>query len=178
MGIDPSGRVIDVKGPKGQLKWTCPGAMKVSKDQSVLKVEPVAAGVSAEPKTKALWGLVRSRVEALVQGVTGGFARTLEIQGVGYKARQEGQKIVFALGASHPISFTVPSGVTVAVDAKQTQMIVSGCDKELVGQVASALRALKPPEPYKGKGIRYSGEHIIRKAGKAAAAAGAGGAKK
>jgi large subunit ribosomal protein L6 len=114
----------------------------------------------------------------MVQGVTQGFSRVLEIQGVGYKARSEGAQIVLTLGASHPIVYSVPAGVTVSIDPKQTTVTISGCDKELVGLVASSIRSKKPPEPYKGKGIRYSGEHIIRKAGKATAASGAGSAKK
>jgi len=111
----------------------------------------------------------------MAEGVAQGFSRQLEIQGVGFRARVEGRQLTLTLGSSHPISYSLPEGVTAAVDPKQTVVTLSGADKERLGLAASQIRSLRPPEPYKGKGIRYSGEIVARKAGKAAVAGGAGG---
>ncbi|MBI4064049.1 MAG: 50S ribosomal protein L6 [Elusimicrobia bacterium] len=174
-------RVVEIKGPKGTLKWVYPAGVKVSQagdgSNQAISVVPEAKIETLEGPQRALWGLTRSKIAGMVAGVAQGFTKTLEIQGVGYKARLEGHKLVLSLGNSHPINFEIPSGATITVDPKQTLLTIAGSDKELVGRVAGVLRALKPPEPYKGKGIRYAGEHIIRKAGKAAATAGTGAKK-
>ncbi|MBI4668447.1 MAG: 50S ribosomal protein L6 [Elusimicrobia bacterium] len=183
--INAEARLIGMKGPKGALEWKYPGGINVQKIQDAsgvrLRIEPQKlpqAAKEIDRRIKAAWGLARSRIEAMVHGVAQGFSKTLEIHGVGFKVKQEGRQLVFSLGSTHPIVYQMPAGINAGIDSKQTQLIISGCDKELVGSAASALHALKPPEPYQGKGVRYSGEYIIRKAGKTAAAAGAGATKK
>ncbi len=184
LSISAEDRQIEVKGAKGLLKWKYPAeiSLKESKGEQGARLdvslEAAHKGELIDKKSKALWGLAWSKINSMTQGVFKSFVLTLEIHGIGFKAQVEGQKIIFALGASHPIIYHVPVGVTVSVDPKQTILTISGCDRELTGQVASDIRALRPPEPYKGKGIRYAGEVIVRKAGKSAAVAGSGGAKK
>jgi large subunit ribosomal protein L6 len=155
------GSTVAVKGPKGELKRTLPDEMKVElKDGTVTVERPSDAG-----RHRALHGLTRSLVNNMVEGVTSGFAKQLEIVGVGYKAetRQGGVRLV--VGYSHPVEYEAPKGVTISVE-NPTLVKVEGIDKELVGQVAAELRMVRPPEPYKGKGIRYRGEQVRRKAGK------------
>ncbi|MBI2915651.1 MAG: 50S ribosomal protein L6 [Elusimicrobia bacterium] len=163
---------IEVKGPGGTLSRKVPQGIGISVDQGQIKVavqDPAVEGVSA------LHGLTRNLVAQMVQGVVQPWKKDLEIQGVGYRASKNGQILNLQLGFSHPIDFKVPEKVQFSVDAKQTFVSLQSPDKELLGIVAAQIRSLRPPEPYKGKGIRYHGEHILRKAGKAAGAVGAGG---
>ncbi len=161
-------REIKVTGPKGELKANVHPdiAVEVVENQVILKRH------SDEGKYRALHGLWRALVQNMVTGVTTGYSRKLELIGVGYRAEMKGKKLQLLLGFSHPILFAAPGGVTIEVPT-QTNITISGIDKALVGQVAAKIRSFRPPEPYKGKGVKYEGEHIRRKAGKAAAAGGA-----
>jgi large subunit ribosomal protein L6 len=170
------GSVLTVKGPKGELKRTLPVGLNVALASGTLSLQIGDGG------TSALQGCLHKLILNMVLGVTQGFKEGLQIEGVGYRAQAVGNKITFQLGFSKPYEYTIPSGVKVAIDPKQTLIDIEGNDKELVGRVAAQIRAIKKPEPYKGTGIRYKGEIIKKKAGKAAAgAAGAtagGGGKK
>lgn len=170
--------MLRVKGPLGELVWELPRGISAEQKDKAIRLSS-----SLPPREGAAnYGMARARLANLIEGVSAGFQKTIEIQGVGYKAAQQGDTLTLTLGFTHPVSFTAPKGVKLEVDKKATKITISGADKELVGQTAASLRALKPPEPYKGTGIRYSGERIHRKAGKTAAgaggAAGGGGAKK
>ncbi len=155
---------IVVKGPKGELKHRLHPRITVDiKDNQVTFARP-----SDRSPDRAAHGLMRSLVAGAVDGLTKGFEKTLEINGVGYRAQTEGQKVVLALGLSHPVVFEVPKGITVEM-AQKNQLVIRGADKRMVGHVASKIRSLKPPEPYKGKGIKYVDEHIRRKVGKTGA---------
>ena len=165
-GVDVTidGTHITVKGPKGTLEHDAPGTITVSREGDEL----IVTRPDDERENRALHGLTRSLVANMVTGVSEGFVRELEIVGVGYRATAAGpNKLDLALGFSHPVDFTAPDGVTFEVPSP-TRVIISGIDKELVGQTAANIRKIRKPEPYKGKGIRYAGERIIRKAGKAA----------
>jgi len=162
VSVDPS--AIAIKGPKGNLTVNVPGGVSVRTDAGNVLVE-VAGSTQRE---RSLHGLVRSLLANAVTGVTTGFTRELEIQGIGYKAAIEGRMIVLALGFSHPVRFPLPEGIDVSVE-KQVRLMIKGYDKQVVGQVAANLRALRPPDVYKGKGIRYVGEIVRRKVGKAGA---------
>lgn len=155
-------REISVKGPKGTLSWILPKGIGV-------KIEDNIATVIMKKKDKNLlkfYGLSRSLISNMVIGVTKGFDKKLEMSGVGYRARVDGRNLVLNVGFSHPVKITPPEGINVKVE--EGSIIVSGIDKQIVGDVASKIRAVRPPEPYKGKGIKYEGEIIRRKAGKAA----------
>ncbi|OGW46997.1 MAG: 50S ribosomal protein L6 [Nitrospirae bacterium RBG_13_41_22] len=154
---------VKVKGPKGELGWNYPDRIKVSVNGGIILVERLGDS-KAE---RALHGLTRSIISNMVTGVSQGYQKVLEIVGVGYKAQLLGNKLVFSLGYSHPIEIQLPEGIKVSVDAKQTQLTLVGIDKEQLGQVAASLKALRLPDAYKGKGIRYSGEKIKLKVGKA-----------
>jgi large subunit ribosomal protein L6 len=156
------GSKITVKGPKGELHRSLPGAMKVSmKDNEVIVERP-----SDENEHKALHGLTRTLVANMVEGVTAGFSKQLEIIGVGYKAEQRPYGLQLALGFSHPIEYRAPAGIKLSAP-QPTMVTIEGANKEMVGQVAAEIRGFRPPEPYKGKGIKYAGEQVRRKAGKA-----------
>jgi len=156
------GRVA-VKGPKGELAQVLSTDMKVEQSDGVLTVDrPTNRG-----EHRALHGLTRSLIANMVEGVTEGFEKRLEIQGVGYRAQLKGKNLELALGYSHPVSVEAPDGIEFEVP-QPTEVIVRGIDKQLVGQVAADIRKRRPPEPYKGKGIRYRGEHVARKVGKRA----------
>ena len=157
---------VDVQGPKGKMHVPVPRGISFEQKDGTL----VAKRASEEQR--ALHGLARALVANAVTGVTTGFKKDLDIVGVGYRAEVKGKNLVLALGYSHPIEFPIPEGIVVAVE-KQTHMSVSGADKNQVGQVAANLRALRPPDPYKQKGIRITGERLKKKAGKAGAKAGA-----
>lgn len=168
---------VEVQGPKGKVSTPVPRGVRFRQEGSALHVRPLNAPdgpVSKEvldrlSKTeKATWGLARALAANAVRGVTEGFSKDLEIVGVGYKAEAQGRKVIFSLGYSHPIEFPLPDGIEVSVE-KQTRLKVSGIDKRLVGQVAANMRALRPPDPYKQKGVRLAGEPLRKKAGKAAA---------
>jgi large subunit ribosomal protein L6 len=154
---------IAVKGPKGELRQTLSREMKVEQsDGAVTVARPTDRG-----EHRALHGLTRSLIANMVEGVTDGFERRLEIQGVGYRAALKGKKLELALGFSHPVAVEAPEGIEFEVP-QPTEIIVRGIDKQLVGQVAADIRKRRPPEPYKGKGIRYKGEQVLRKVGKRA----------
>jgi large subunit ribosomal protein L6 len=156
-------RTITVNGPGGTLSRPIPGQITVRRDESVLLVERP----DDERESRSLHGLTRSLVNNMVVGVTNGFTKELEIVGVGYRAEAQGPTTLrLALGYSHPVIVQAPDGVTFEVP-QATRIVVKGIDKEKVGQVAANIRSLRKPEPYKGKGVRYSGERILRKAGKA-----------
>jgi large subunit ribosomal protein L6 len=154
---------VSVKGPKGELEQQISRDMQIEKDDGTLSVQrPTDRG-----EHRALHGLTRSLVANMVEGVTDGFEKRLEIQGVGYRAQLRGRALELALGFSHPVSITAPEGIEFEVP-QPTEIVVRGIDKQLVGQVAADIRKRRPPEPYKGKGIRYQGEHVARKVGKRA----------
>lgn len=172
--------LVSVKGPKGQLQQRLHRLVRAEvKDAKVL----LSADLKADRTASAIYGMSRARVNNMVVGVSSGFVKTLDIVGLGFRAEVAGQKMTLSLGKSHPVLFTAPAGITLAVDPKKTQITVAGADKDLVGETAAKIRGLREPEPYKGTGIRYQGEHVRKKAGKTAAgagvgAAGAAGAKK
>jgi large subunit ribosomal protein L6 len=154
---------ITVTGPKGTLSRAVPGGIQIVQDDGVLRFERP----NDERKNRALHGLTRSLVNNMVVGVTDGFRKELEIVGVGYRAEAQGPDgLRLNLGYSHPVQVSAPEGITFEVP-QPTQVVVSGIDKEVVGQVAANIRSIRKPEPYKGKGVRYAGERIVRKAGKA-----------
>lgn len=155
------GQSISVKGVKGELSFTAPEHVSVSLADGKIAVAPRDDSKEA----RATWGMVRATVNNLVTGVTKGFERKLEINGVGYKAAVSGKNVQLSLGYSHDVVFPIPSGITIATP-KPTEITISGIDKRQVGQVAAEIRALRPPEPYKGKGIKYADEFIFRKEGK------------
>ena len=160
--VTVNGNTILVKGPKGELTRTLHRDMGIAVDGDVVKV----TRASDEDRHKALHGLSRTLVHNMVEGVTKGYQKQLEITGVGYKAEARPYGLQLALGFSHQIEYKAPKGVKLSAP-QPTQIVIDGADKELVGQVAAELRSLRPPEPYKGKGIKYVGEQIRRKAGKA-----------
>lgn len=151
---------VKIKGPKGELEYTIPRELKVTLAENKLAVLPI----SKSKKTPALWGTIRAIIANMIIGVTNGFEKKLEIEGIGFKAQEQGNNLIFNLGFSHQVIFKVPDGIKVGV--LKNSITVGGISKELVGQTAANIRALKKPEPYKGKGIRYAGEVIKRKAGK------------
>lgn len=153
--------IVHVEGPKGKLEWTLPKQIKAKLEDKHIKLER-DSDVRA---VKALHGLSRSLISNMVAGVSAGFVKDLEIQGVGFKAAVQGKVLNLNLGFSHPILFPIPEGIKITV-ADNTKIKIEGIDKQLVGQVAADIRAYYPPEPYKGKGVRYAGEQIIRKEGK------------
>ena len=156
-----SGQTVEVKGPKGTRSFTASDDVTLTIEGEAIKVTP--RGLSK--RARAQWGMSRSMIANLVTGVTTGFRKEMEIQGVGYRAAMQGKNLQLQLGFSHEVLFEVPDGVTVA-SPKQTEISVEGIDQQLVGQVAANIRAWKKPEPYKGKGIRYKGEFVFRKEGK------------
>jgi large subunit ribosomal protein L6 len=162
--VQPEGTALLVKGPKGTLRIELPRGISVEKQDGRL----VTARQNDEQS--ALHGLVRSLVANAVHGVTKGFEKHLDIVGIGYRAEVKGKTVVFTLGYSHPIEFPISEGISISVD-KLTHVVVSGTDKQQVGQVAAEIRGLRPPDPYKNKGVRYTGERLKKKVGKAAAAA-------
>jgi large subunit ribosomal protein L6 len=160
--VTQEGTTIRVKGPLGPLERTVHPEMKVEREDGTLRV----VRPTDEPRHRALHGLTRTLVNNMVTGVTTGFTKNLEISGVGYRAQLQGTKLVLALGFSHPVEVDPPPGIEFRVETP-TRLGVFGADKELVGQVAARIRSHRKPEPYKGKGIKYQGEQILRKAGKA-----------
>lgn len=155
---------VTVKGPNGTLSRVVPGEITVRQDGSTLLVERP----NDERQNRALHGLTRTLVANMVQGVTEGFKKELDIVGVGYRAEVKGKQVHFALGYSHPVIFDIPAGIEVQVD-KQTHVTVTGVDRQLVGQVAANIRSLRKPDPYQQKGVRYMGEVLKKKAGKTGA---------
>ncbi len=165
VNVDVKDNVATVKGPKGQLQRRLPAEMTVSIDDGIITVtRPSDAG-----KHRALHGLTRTLINNMVEGVTNGFSKSLEIRGVGYKAEPTAKGARLVVGYSHPVDFEAPDGVKISVDGAIVK--IEGIDKEKVGQVAAEIRDVRPPEPYKGKGIRYVGEQVRTKAGKTGAKA-------
>ncbi|SRR6266508_3208490 len=156
-----AGQTINVKGPKGALAFTLPDDIAAKLEEGAVKIDPR----NDSKQARALWGMSRSLVANLVAGVTKGFERRLEISGVGYRAAVQGKNLQLLLGYSHDISYPIPEGIAIATP-KPTEIVVTGIDKQKVGQVAAEIRSFRPPEPYKGKGIKYAGEYIFRKEGK------------
>ena len=155
------GQTVTVKGPKGQLSWTIVDEIELTNEAGVLSLKPRDDSTRA----KGMWGLSRTLVANMVHGVTQGYEETLELVGVGYRAAMKGQALSMQLGFSHEVDMPPPAGITFAVP-KQTEIKVAGIDKQLVGEVAARIRRIRPPEPYKGKGVRYMGEKVRRKEGK------------
>ena len=155
------GQTVTVKGPKGQLSWTVVDEIEVKQENGELTLTPR----DDSTRSRAMWGLSRTLVNNMVEGVTKGFEQTLELVGVGYRAAMKGQSLSMQLGFSHDVDIKPPQGIAFAVP-KQTEVKVSGIDKQLVGEMAARIRKIRPPEPYKGKGVRYAGEKVRRKEGK------------
>jgi large subunit ribosomal protein L6 len=155
------GQTVKVKGPKGQLQFVVHDDVEVKFDKGVITVAPR----TETNRARALYGTARARIANLVEGVTKGFEKKLEITGVGYRAAMQGKNLQLALGYSHDVVYPIPEGITIAVP-KPTEITVTGTDSQRVGQVAAEIRAYRPPEPYKGKGVKYVGEFIFRKEGK------------
>jgi large subunit ribosomal protein L6 len=171
--IESKNGLIEVTGPLGKIHQQIPKGITLKIDNNIATLSPE----SAEDETlRAMHGLARTLVQNAVIGVTTGFKKDLEIQGLGYRAQVAGDKLTLSLGFAYPIEFKLPAGIKATIDPKQTLVSISGVDAYLVGETAARIRRLKKPEPYKGSGIRYVGERIIRKAGKAAAGAVGGGA--
>ncbi|MHB2027107.1 MAG: 50S ribosomal protein L6 [Elusimicrobiota bacterium] len=171
--VDVSGSMVTAKGPKGEGRETLPSMVQAQIADGQIRL---TADIGLGPTVSALYGMARARVSNMIVGVSSGYSKTLEIVGIGFRAEVAGQKLTMSLGKSHPVIFDAPVGIAIAVDPKKTVITVSGTNKDLVGEVAAKIRELRRPEPYKGTGIRYQGEHIRRKAGKAASAGAAGGA--
>ena len=159
--VSLNGLAVTVKGPKGELSRTLPDGVTISQEGNTLQVNPV----NTSRRSRERHGLSRTLVANMVEGVSQGFTRKLEIVGVGYRASLQGKKLVVSAGYSHPVEMVPPEGVSFSVE-NNTTVFVSGADKEAVGNEAAKVRAIRPPEPYKGKGIKYEGEKILRKAGK------------
>ncbi|TYR35270.1 50S ribosomal protein L6 [Mesorhizobium microcysteis] len=155
------GQTVTAKGPKGELKFVVNDEVLVKLDNGEISVEPRDESKDARSK----WGMSRTQIENIVLGVKDGFERRLEITGVGYRAAMQGKNLQLALGFSHDVVYETPAGVTISVP-KPTEIVVNGVDKQVVGQVAAEIRKYRGPEPYKGKGVRYAGERIVRKEGK------------
>jgi len=162
VSIDIQGSLIKVKGPKGELSRTCNNQMELLHQEGLLKVNKKVD----TKKTNQLHGLTRSLVYNMVYGVSEGFFKKLEIKGVGYRSQMDGRSLILNVGYSHPVTIEPPKGVDIKVQGN-TEITVSGIDKEIVGQTAAKIRSVRKPEPYKGKGIRYKNEYVIRKVGKA-----------
>ncbi len=162
--VQVNGGIVAVQGPKGKVETLLPAGIRLEQKDGTL------TAVRDNDSQAAVHGLARALVNNAVEGVTKGWQRDLEIVGVGYRAEMKGKgMVVFSLGFSHPIEYPLPTGVTAAVDAKQTRITLDGIDRQKVGQVAAEMRSLRPPDPYKNKGVRYSGEKLKKKVGKTGA---------
>ena len=161
--IDIKGLLLKVEGPKGKLSFNLPTGVVLKVDAQEIKVEK-----AEDADSSALQGVIRTQVQNMVTGVSQGFTRELDIVGVGYRAATKGNVLSLTVGFSHPVDFKLPEGIQAKVE-NNTHVVLSGSDKMVIGMVADKIRGIRPPEPYQGKGIRYTNEHIIRKAGKAAA---------
>jgi large subunit ribosomal protein L6 len=156
-----SGQKVSMKGPKGELSFVASDDIAVSMDNGAVAVQPRDQSKVA----RSAWGMSRTMVSNLIEGVTKGFERKLEINGVGYRAAVQGKSLQLSLGYSHEVAYPIPAGITIATP-KPTEIVVSGIDKQQVGQVAAEIRQFRSPEPYKGKGVKYADEKIFRKEGK------------
>ena len=158
-----TGQTVKVKGPKGELSVTLPEDVKVEKDGNAVKVTPR----EDTQRARSMWGLSRTLIANQIKGVVDGYAETLEIHGVGFRAALKGKALTLQLGFSHEINYEIPAGIDIKLaGGRQDQVQISGIDKQKVGQVAAEIRGYRPPEPYQGKGVRYQGEFILRKEGK------------
>lgn len=155
------GQTVKVKGPKGALQFSAHEDVQVAVDQGAVAVTPR----HETKRARAMWGLTRAQIANLVAGVTQGFEKRLEISGVGYRAAVQGKNLQLTLGYSHEVNYPIPEGIQIATP-RPVEIIVTGIDRQKVGQVAAEIRAFRPPEPYKGKGVKYAGEFIFRKEGK------------
>jgi large subunit ribosomal protein L6 len=155
------GQTVKVKGPKGALQLDLHSDVLVKMEGAGIKVDPR----NQTKRARSLWGTSRTLVANLITGVTNGFERRLEITGVGYRAAVQGKNLQIALGYSHDVVYPIPQGITI-VTPRPTEVVITGMERQQVGQVAAEIRSMRPPEPYKGKGVKYSGEHIFRKEGK------------
>ncbi len=167
-----SGRTVNVEGPKGKLSFTHRPELTVTVDESAKQV--VVTRINDERIPKSLHGLTRSLISNMIQGCAKGYEKSLELYGVGYGVQVSGQKLTMTCGKSHPEEFSIPQGITIEVvvpqargDSEPAKFVVRGADKQAVGEIAARIRKTRPPEPYKGKGVRYTGEHVRRKVGKA-----------
>ena len=169
--VDIKGPVVAIEGPKGRLEWTVPPPIQVAMQDGKL----VASTEQRDRTGKSRWGLTRSLLANMVHGVNAGYSKKLLIEGVGFRAAVQGANLQMSLGYSHPISYAIPKGIKITVvdtSDKKPELTVEGIDKQLVGEVAASIRRFYPPEPYKGKRIRYVGEQVRRKAGKTVTTAG------
>jgi large subunit ribosomal protein L6 len=155
------GQTVKMKGPKGALEFVLPKEVAAKMDKTSIQIDPR----DETKRARSMWGTSRTLVANLVTGVTKGFEKKLEITGVGYRAAVQGKNLQIALGYSHDVVFPIPAGITIATP-KPTEVVVTGIDRQKVGQVAAEIRGFRPPEPYKGKGVKYAGEYIFRKEGK------------
>ena len=155
------GQTVSAKGPKGALSVVLNDEVSVEMTDDGIKVDPR----DESKRARSMWGMSRTLVSNIVEGVSEGYTKRLEIQGVGYRAQVQGKSLQLALGFSHDVNYPIPEGIEIACP-KPTEIVVSGIDKQRVGQVASEIRGYRPPEPYKGKGVRYAGEYVFRKEGK------------
>ena len=159
--VNVDGQTVNVKGPKGELAFVVNDACSVALNDNEIEIKP-----NGDSKTaRSMWGMSRTRIANMVEGVTKEYTKSLELVGVGYRAQMKGNSLNLALGYSHEIDFPLPDGVKIATP-KPTEIVVSGIDKQKVGQAAAEIRAFRPPEPYKGKGVKYADEYIFRKEGK------------
>ena len=161
VNVTLNGQDVAVKGPKGQLAWKVVEEIEVKQEGNVISISPRGD----TQRHKAMWGLSRTLIANMVKGVTDGYEMTLEMVGVGYRGAMKGSALELQLGFSHPVIIDPPAGITFAVP-KQTEIKISGIDKQLVGEMAAKIRKIRPPEPYKGKGVKYAGEKVRRKEGK------------
>lgn len=159
--LTQDGQTVSVKGPKGQLTYTAPEEVTLTREGAELSVAPR----DDSQRARAMWGLSRTLINNMVDGVTKGYEEVLELVGVGYRAAMKGSALSMQLGFSHDVDIPAPAGITFAVP-KQTEVRIAGIDKQLVGETAARVRRIRPPEPYKGKGVRYQGETVRRKEGK------------
>ena len=159
--VTVDGQTVTVKGPKGQLAWTVSDEIEVKQEGAEITFAPR----NDTQRARGMWGLSRTLIGNMVEGVTKGYEQTLELVGVGYRAAMKGQALSMQLGFSHDVDIPPPAGITFAVP-KQTEIRISGIDKQQVGELAARIRRIRPPEPYKGKGVRYAGEQVRRKEGK------------
>jgi large subunit ribosomal protein L6 len=161
VNVTLQGQTVTVKGPKGQLAWTVSEEIEIKQEGDELLLTPR----NDTQRARGMWGLSRTLVANMVEGVTKGYEEILELVGVGYRAAMKGQALSMQLGFSHDVDIPAPAGITFAVP-KQTEVRIAGIDKQLVGEIAARIRRIRPPEPYKGKGVRYAGEKVRRKEGK------------
>ncbi|MEL6507654.1 MAG: 50S ribosomal protein L6 [Pseudomonadota bacterium] len=159
--VDVSGQTVKAKGPKGEQSFTVSELCSVAVEDNAVVITPIDKSQAA----RSMWGMSRSQIANLIEGVSNAFTRKLQLEGVGYRAQMKGSSLSLALGFSHDVNYPVPDGIKIEAP-KPTEVIITGIDKQRVGQVAAEIRAFRPPEPYKGKGVRYEGEYIFRKEGK------------